>query len=240
MMKLTTALNYVSQAVGNTKIGHVDTVEVINQAGRHLVAMYPWEWLVRTAEPLGLTAAVFNIGLPPSLKAIDNITFTAGLVRDIRESSLAEIQMMRSKLPTGPVYLFLWALVWKATATGMFPRLEIYPTPTVTDLTALQISYSTKWLELNATDQAQSETPDFVDALLAQFIMCFARGYQRDQNAATFSADLRAIERGPIAQAAMRHDAEMKSTLGPIRNPAVRRDYDTDVWWLTSPAAPPG
>lgn len=208
---------------------------IVNTAGRHLLSMYPWSFVGKASATLDVTANQSYIALPVDFGNLDSINATNSLYRRIRMTSVGEILGLRTSLVSVGAWTYVGAISW-ASATQ--PRLEIWPTPSETQLAAITIFYKARWVDLTS-DTATVLVPTHLEPLLIQLVRAFARGYEMEDQA-TLGARLAEIEQGPIMAAAARFDASQQYNLGPMRGSAVPYEVQESTWgWDSYPAVPP-
>jgi hypothetical protein len=149
-----------------------------------------------------------------------------GLTVDFSLVDFSEIAMLRDGaiLPNG--FMYWGAIVHPAqtaqTSTFAVPRLEIYPTPTSTIVSALTLWYRADWRELSG-DTHYAAVPQWCEALLIEYIRAVAEGYMNRHAdnegllpVSTLSDRLRDIEEGPLFRRATEKDMLIQPSYGVI------------------------
>lgn len=208
---------------------------LVNAAGRHAVSMYPWSFMGRASATLNIVGLQNYVALPVDFGNLDAINATNSLYRRIRMTSVSEILGLRTSLVSVGAWTYIGAISW---ADSTQPRLEIWPTPDVSQTAALTIFYKARWVDL-VGDKDAVLIPTFMEPLLIQLVRAFARGYEMEDQG-SMGERLQEIENGPIMAAAIRFDGSAQYNLGPMRGSAVPYEIQESTWgWDSYPAVPP-
>ncbi|MEQ8770064.1 MAG: hypothetical protein RIB60_06100 [Phycisphaerales bacterium] len=196
----------------------LDTVTVLNAAGRELVQSHPWNWLRRPAADLGVTADQAYTDLPSDFGRLVSLTGTTAdqvtlvspdewskFERDILDASETVACFFEYSDGDGPTT----------------PRIYWNPTPSTTDADAYRITYLAGWAEKTA-DNDNLVLPVFLETLYWEFLFAVARGWD-EQDVAGLQPRLAPVKAGPTFMAAVEQDTESNPVMGPILNGGARR-----------------
>lgn len=230
-------LDHVTHAIGGQLIG-IDTRRVLDEAGRNLLNLRPWEFMKRPPVTLGFTATQSFIVLPTDFSSIVTLEYTQGLSARVNQTTLTQIAQYRSLLSVMPGYLLYVSPVWNPDTNGVpQPRLEIFPTPQSTDATALTMIYRPRWIDSATSDQTYIPIPDWMESVFLQLVRATATGYQMNN----MDAALAPIVQGVIWAAAVKQDEISKYIHGEVRGGALQAAMDGQdgEWLLRNQALPP-
>jgi len=125
------------------------------------------------------------------------------------------------------------------TVTGtIVPRLEVFPSPPVTDAALLTMTYRVRWTIPPATDDVTGiPIPEWFEALYRQTVRAVASGYQRGD----MQARLAEIQGGIDFLAATRQDGAQQREFGQVRNGSMSMGVAGDdvQWQLSRMPLPP-
>lgn len=204
----------------------------VNAAGRALISMHAWSWLLRPPAAVDLVAGQEHAALPADLAALESVEIdrsVAGAPSGLaaRASTVREILARRSGRRPASGEL-LWAVAW----SGSTPRLELHPTPAASAAGALLVAYRAGWTEIaseadGATDLA---LPAFCEQLYLEILTATARALD-EEDVAGLDARLEPIRAGACLQAARRRDGGVQTEFGPIEG-GVGELFGTGYrWW---------
>jgi hypothetical protein len=106
-------------------------------------------------------------------------------------------------------------------------RLEMWPTPSVSDDNRIMVYYRRGWQALESDNQLVA-VPQWCESLYLQLVRAIARGYERESEA-DVDTRLMSIRQGASFKAAAERDKTDTAHIGSMRNGAamtVRRGYD--------------
>lgn len=230
-------LDQASHVNGGPLVG-VEMRRVIDDAGKKMLNLRPWAWMVRPTTTLGTTASQSYITLPTDFGSIVTIEYTQGISARTVQSTFTVIDQYRSILNVAPGYVMYLKVDWNPDADGVpQPRLEVMPTPSTTDATALTLRYRPRWVELAATDQTYVPIPDWMEPLFIQLVRATAEGYQKNNMDETVGR----VMRGHDWAAAVRQDEIAQYVHGEMRGGSLGAadDGSNDSWFLRNQALPP-
>lgn len=229
----------IRHEIGNTLVG-IDNLRVLNEAGQKLYNLRDWNFLVRVGETLGGVQGQSWIELPLDFGQIVTLQYTNGLTASVILSTLDQIDLYRSQLITIPSYTLYTAISWvPGTTTGsIVPRLEVFPSPPVTDTALLTMTYRVRWtLPPASTDSEPIPIPEWFEALYRQMIRAVAKGYQ----AGDMQARISDVRGGLDFLAAERQDGAQQREFGQVRNGSMSMGVAGDdvQWQLSRMPLPP-
>jgi len=170
-----------------------------------------------------------SIVLPVDFGNIVDIQPTEGLVNSFNMTDASFINQLRTNEVSVGNFRY-WGAITRgknydhtgdaAPGVGAW-RLEIYPTPTVTQYNALTMFYRAGWRVVNE-DMDLIPIPDYCETLFRTILRAFARGYEED-DVASIHQRLAEIEQSVIFVHAKRRDGDMQPTLGQMAGGAVRQ-----------------
>lgn len=216
MLTLTRCEQIIAHALGSETLPpNVSVLEFVDRAGLWLCS-FPWRWLERTGT-LGTTVNVAYVNLPAGTTEVYRAQSRG---RWMDATTLGAILDLRSAAVVG--YPTSYAVAYDQTAAGVLtPRLELYPTPSVTDATAIYIHYKAGWAgPQNDTDTARIPIPEWLEPLYTEALIAYAMGVE-ERDVAPVDARLVAIQTGPLFLAAVRQDGSMQTNHGQMRGGAV-------------------
>jgi hypothetical protein len=178
--------------------------------------------------------------LPTDFGQIVTLQYTNGLTASVVLSTLDQIDVYRSQLITIPSYTLYTAISWVAgpNAGTIVPRLEVFPSPPVTDAALLTMTYRVRWTIPPAVDDATSiPIPEWFEALYRQMVRAVASGYQRGD----MQPRLVEIQNGIDFLAATRQDGAQQREFGQLRNGSFSMGVAGDdvQWQLARMPLPP-
>jgi hypothetical protein len=197
---------------------------ILNHAGLHLVNMCTWKFLERAPVTIGTVQDQAYVDLPSDFGEIIAIDSTEGLVSTIKLTTFQHLLEMRTNQVNLANFNYFGAIVWNAdTSTeGGAPtvRVEIWPTPNVTDSDEFTLFYRAGWINLTE-DTQYVEIPSYVEPLYIQLVRAHALGYEEEHNASMMQR-LDAIYASTIYRNAMDQDQRVQNSYGPLMGGAAR------------------
>lgn len=230
-------LDHANHVNGGPLVG-INMRRVIDDAGKKMLSLRPWAWMVRPPVLLGTVAAQNFVTLPTDFGSIVTIEYTQGISASTVQSTFTVIDKYRSVLNIAPGYLMYLAVMWNPDTNGVpVPRLDITPTPQTTDANALTLRYRPRWVELATSDQTYVSVPDWIEPVFIQLVRATARGYQTN----TMDAQIKAVCESYEWLAAVKQDEIAQYVHGELCGGALNAADDTGVgsWYLTNQALPP-
>lgn len=149
----------IQHALGNAPATGVTTTELANDALQHFCSLYPWSWLRGGPVALDLTADQDYVELPQDFGQIESLTYPGSTSRQMIQTTIEDIERMRSYTTLPPGFVFYYAVNSGQTEEDLIIRqggtvnpsdptlglsinvLEIYPTPSATITDALSLVY---------------------------------------------------------------------------------------------------
>lgn len=217
-----------------------DSGEVVNDAGRYLFAMHPWNLTIAPPVTLNFHADRDYAELPRDYGTAIEIVTTSGLTSSFSFTTPQSLVRMRSQSVTHAFQHYFGAVTFpaKGQPDGPVPppRLELWPTPVSASSAVLTICYRRAWAEL----VDDTDVPDMDEAfnpLLRMLVRAFALGYDED----SLDERLTAIESNIMLKRLKEYDGMRQSDLGTLAGGALRSfGYDqVSDWRATASAADP-
>lgn len=242
------ATEHINHAIGGPLVG-ISNQRVLDEAGIKLYRQVDWNFLKRPSALLDFTNGQKYIdstgGMPEDFGHIGRITYTSGTTSKVEPTTLSVILRMRQvSLPTGGLITFVapdWAM--SATTGAVTPRLEIYPTPALTQVGALTMFYHAGWQRLvdvgtNTPNDYVRGIPLWLEDIYLQFVRAVAWGYQAEG----MQQRLAEIIAGPDFASAVRYDSSINWEHGAMTGGMLAtadRDAEGGIWYLRTAALPP-
>ena len=186
-------------------------VEIVNGAGEHLFSR-PWRWRERTAGGFDLTAnqafislatdgsgTKINIDEIMSIMPSDLLKFSIDLVAPAKFE-----EFKRTNVDTSLFYVATLTRAPQTTLGLVEPRLDIFPTPSVSEDDAIFIRYRESWPAYSTAraDTSVIPIPAFCDQLLIEYVRAFAEGSEDG----TTQARIVGVDGGTLLDQALRKD----------------------------------
>lgn len=215
----------------------VPSVPLCNIAGRHLVAMNEWNWLVRPPRAITFSSGSSRVRLPDDFGreiAPQGSGATTRIFNFVDPAYFAEIAST-SSTSAGP-WLYYATLVFAPdVATGVLtPYAEITPTPTATDNTSVQLWYRAKWPTLQSDEDTIPVPENSMEALFLEVVFATAQGYEEfDQG--SLGERLASIKLLPMYADAVAEDALRVQSPVPQRGGMVSNFYGAGYDWSLYP-----
>lgn len=245
-----TAVEYVSHikhACGGAVSSLINNTQIMNQAGVHLANIREWSWLYQADTTLAFEADQDHIkaGTDPGLIPA-NLRSVMSIWPDDDLNALFKIisfdQMLRYRqydVVMDDAYYGSFHAP-KQTAPEIAPegwRLELYPTPTATNATALHMAWVRDWTEVDSTDtDLIPDIPYWMEPLYLQMVRACSLGWE-EQNQAGIERRLMEIQTGPIFDAAIERDSALVPSLGELQHGWTKLDPQPLNW---NPVTHPG
>ncbi len=211
----------IAHKLDTTEQGAMSDLAIVNEAGRFLVSLRTWTFQLRPTTLLGIVNAQSFINMKADFGRFAGPPVSgpaAQRTRVLELRSLDFVNRMRSSInpPNDMDGIYYGALVSSPLALpgGIpTPRLEIWPTPTVSDPNAFSCTYWANWDDI-AADTEYVNIPGFVEGLFRHLVRETAAGYESDDNASVWDR-MDAIVASKVYEAAVIADSGMQSNLGP-------------------------
>lgn len=240
-MTLTVAncADYVQLTLGGPAAAALPTLTLVNLAGRHMVGMSQWRWLMRGPTPIGTVNGQEYVELPTDYGTMIEMAGSVN-IWDIVWVGLGEITSLRAHYPQNAVYGPYRGAVSLAPASGStLPRwrVELYPTPNSTNATAFSLAYRAQWEEITQ-DTSYLPIPLYCETLFIRILQSFARGYM-EEDQGTLSARLSELSTCPELVAATRQDRskiqDYGHLIGDIASKSRYLDYSRRFTTIIGP-----
>jgi len=215
----------------------VSVVDGINQALDYVSSMHEWRGLVRSAAPLPTVAGQDYIDLPVDCAKIISIQYTTGNWQAIRFVTQHELALYRTTNLVSVTWsgTYVGATSWNASAaTGAAPRLDVYPTVSITNSTTFQITYRARLMLTAAGTDADSvdlDVPSYMESLIRSVVRIFAKGIEEEDDGSLW-VRLEEIERSTYLQNIKTTDGGLQPSIGRMMGGAAGYSFsktsDTD------------
>ena len=205
-LTVTNCADFVRLTLGGPADAALPTLALVNMAGRHLVGMSQWRWLMRGPVAVGTVAAQEYVELPTDYGTMIQLAGSS-TIWDVNWVGLGEITSLRAHTPTNAECGPFRGAVSLAPASGStLPRwrVELYPTPSATNATAFSLAYRAQWTEITS-ESDYLPLPLYCETLFTRILQTFARGYM-EEDQANLSERLAVLSTSPELIAATRQD----------------------------------
>lgn len=220
-------IGVAEQAAGRRLDARTDSVEVVNDAGHHLVAMHSWPWLERPSVALDFVADQNYVTLPSDFSQLIGRGIVG--VRTTRVAvtftTLPDLELRRQATESvdDNYYVALEYATQANTASNPAgARLAVWPTPSANSTGALQCSYRAGWIRLDDAEDVPN-VPANVEYLLVEIVRAFARSFVAEPGKDQLQEDLVRIEKGPIASRLRAHYGSAQNDLGMMTGGIVEQ-----------------
>lgn len=209
----------VEHAAGGSTPPTIDPTEIVNEAGRYLVAMHSWSFLNRPVADLNFVANQAYVSLPTDFGRLVHVDAASTLDNHVTVTTLDVVQYLRASPVDDPFNYHValeYATQSSATAAQAVPRLAIYPTPGSNATAALKLVYQAGWTELSANTSVANIPIEF-DPLLVQLVRAIAMGYLNESDGErSVVARIDAIEGSEMVRRLKSNDGMKQPSLGPM------------------------
>lgn len=171
------------------------------------------------------------IQLPPDFRELIDLTATVGLLQNVQLTTLSELLSFRTHaVPVSNFVRYVAVSYQHAGGSGgaPTPRLEVYPTPTVALAGGLTLFYRAGWTDIS-DDSDVISVPPWMELLFLQVLGAVARGFE-EEDQASMTARVTELRVGALFLAAVRDDADLEPSLGPIQGGSVPTYGQPRAW----------
>jgi len=205
----------------------LSVIELVNDAGNFLVNQREWKWLQGSVVSVGFTASQNYVDLPSDFKSIVAID-TAGLTSDFEMVSLGRIIKLKKNTQGSTLY-YEASIEQDYSGVGPpQPRLAVWPTPTTTDASALNLYYRRGWQEV-VSDNALLVLPEFLEGAFLECLRACAAGWSEPEGGSRASRLMEVVQ-GPDWRGAAKRDAGMQPDYGVLTNGMAQGSQWTGDW----------
>lgn len=212
-------------------------VTVCNRAGRHLVAMHEWRWLIRPAVELTLVAGQDWAALPADFGRAVSV-YAVGGVRNLFEWATAEEidHWRQTSFPTIGTWQYRGSIGYARDLTGAVrPQLELYPTPTADSTSSLKLRYRAGWTPVAKDSDILSLPEGAIENLYLEIVCAMVQGFDESDTAPP-SARLDGLSGSEFFRVAILEDAMRQAQLGQMVGGAMQ-GVEADQDWSLYPAS---
>lgn len=233
--------DHLIHAIGGPLVG-ISNQRILDEAGSRLYAQEPWVFLKRPSRALDLTALQEYIPLAADFGSIQSLNYATSTYISIQATSMVEIARMREiGYPDDGLLHYSTDFRVNATTGKPSPSLEIYPTPTTTQVGALLLYYRAGWVKIvdsgDLSNTYISGIPEFLEGIYLDFVRAVAIGRQTN----AIGAAIRTVIESDDFRAAVKYDRTIQWEHGPMSGGGLECAMDSPrgVWLLrNAPAAP--
>lgn len=217
----------------------VPELQIINEAGEHLIGMRTWNFLARPELLLPLTASQAWIVLPADFGSVVSLEFADSLNGSLVKSTGANVSKLSSPpLVEGPLTFFWWLPYEGSAALGApEPRIYLHQAPSTNEVDAVRLIYRAGWTKLSG-DGDIAVVPSWCETLLRQLVVAFARGYV-EEDVMTLDERLEKIKNGSIFSGCARRDGLVRTNLGQMQGGAAEMAERAHLWNPDVTVGPP-
>lgn len=244
----------IRSTLGGDPNPYLDTLRIINQAGRHLSYMHAWRFLHGAEQSLATLDGVDHIALPTDWSAMVGGRFpivpTDRTTSTFEFTTLDRLNLARQNATENTETYWMGAVQWRDGVSGfgnstpevpdtnqLWPCLALYPTPSDDDDSKFTMFYIRRWVD-QTSGEGQITWPDYMELPLVRACMLLARGLEDDlDNPIATEQLLAAIDASPEMRAAKKADGRQQSILGRMQGGAVSRRLHTH--FLATKVPPP-
>jgi len=217
----------IAHKIDTSEQGAMSAIAIVNEAGRFLVSLRPWTFQLRPSTTAGILNGQSYFALKPDFGRLAGPPVShpsAQRVRVIELRSFDIVNRLRGQPnpSSGIDGVYAGALVHSPlTSPGgpPLPRIELWPTPSVTDANAFSISYFANWNDVNDDDDL-IDLPAYAEGLFRHIVRETAAGYEHDDEKSVWDR-MDDILASKIYEAAVIADGGMQQNLGPLEGGAA-------------------
>jgi len=209
----------------------IDGIELVNTAGKLMYGLRSWNFRQRGPVTAGFTASQAFVELPANFGEMTSIRMTNGLTTNIHQATMDELVGYRVESIGNPRD-FWYAVSFENLAVGgtrIVPRLELYPTPSTTDATALTYAYRARWVEATSDDEILAGVPELAEPLYIRMCRQLARSYD-DEDVVAYTESLGSIRASEEFRSAIQQDVNLRKSYGTLLNGIAQVDVDAGFW----------
>lgn len=208
--------------------GAMSGIAIVNEAGRFIVSLRPWNFQLRPSATLALVSGQNYLLLPADFGRIAGppTTHPSGQrIRQMQMSTFDIVTRMRGSLnPTSGIDgTYIGAVVFAPAAGGFggppVPRIEVWPPVAQSDATAFALPYYACWDE--RSDDAQFvNVPPYAEDLLRHLVREIAAGYENDDEKSVWAREDEILASSLYKKVALA-DGGHQTNLGPLQGGAA-------------------
>jgi len=198
---------------------------ILQMTGVWFTSAHDWKYLERPSALVGFVNGQSYASLPADFSELIAASFTQGLTNRFLLTTLGTIAQYRTGQMNFGLAVTYGAISFQA-ATGAggapLPVLELYPTPSATNASALTVFYRADWTPItDGSDSSFVNIPQYAEPAFIECLRAFARGYQ-EEDSGILSQRLAAIQAGPVWDAAVDSDGMTQPNFGKMRGGATQ------------------
>jgi hypothetical protein len=215
----------ITHALGGAVASQLNTIQIINEAGRHLCGMHPWRLLIRPPTTLNFTAAQAYVALPADFGQNAIVKYNENVLTSFLWGTPEQIAEERQANRLPPAHYIGCIVQPTQAAVGSAPpvqRIELAPTPAANLTAALSLWYRAAWTEIT-TGTDVPNLPIYCDSLMTAIVRAVAKGYEEDDIEGV-DERLARLMRGAIFETAVQRDSNSQDDYGYIGMGAASRE----------------
>jgi len=196
---------------------------LLDQAGESLINALPagWTWAAQEVVNADFVAGQDWVELPPHTALIRSVRYTPAISRPVFPTTIARIQEMQvvEAIDASNIY---YAVQYRGDLLDQFgqpvPTLQIWPTPSESQVGAFQVYTGGGWRSLEGLDDADYiNIPPFIVPLYVEYIRAHVLGMQQEENGGDVLARLERIATSRLLRDMQAKDGALVQQLGPGR-----------------------
>ena len=218
----------------------ITLAQVINHAGRLFFSAHTWNFRERNPIDVNLVAGQEFVELPWDFGELTGIEMKEGLNFGVTVVSPQQLVTRRATSIT-VTQQYYWVAIVQPGQEGRAsdfppPRLEIWPTPSSNNITAITLIYRSKWRDFADTTANTSvdtaNVPDYAEMALIEVVRAVAAGWgeRQLQPQGGVTGTLKLVMEGAIWAACVATDGLQQHTFGPLSGGAIQGRYPLTTW----------
>ena len=226
MLQVSELVKLIAHKVDSSDQGAMSGIGIVNEAGRFLCSLRPWNFQLRPEGILALVNTQPYCALPADFARLAGQPMPNRLATRARWMQMTTYETVLKLRGTQPGSGsadgdYIGSLVSKGPATSGPPtfRIEIWPTPTADDANAFTLPYFAKWVDA-LVDSDYVNLPDFAEGLMRHLVREVAAGYENDDEKSVWDRQ-DAIISSSLFQAVVSADSSLQVNLGPLQGGAA-------------------
>lgn len=218
------AITYGDNVLGRSPVN--GGLMLLNLAGRELVKMHEWRWLVRSFT-VGVTAGQNYVTLPTDFGSMIALVGSDSFLRTFIPTTLENVLHHRQFQNSVEDGAFYYAIAYRTPSGGTGApeaTLELGQDVATTNASYGEAFYTIKWNELTSEQESVS-IPLELEALFLAVVeaIWFGTEEQNTPGGAHFWERIARLKETSVFRDAVKWDGRLQKTFGKIRAGAARR-----------------